>query len=160
VNVWYGLLCDRVVGSFFFAEGTITGGIYQDMLENYFFLQIEDLERETGKLVISMQDGAPPHFCQSARKASNEKFPNAWIEGRTNILASQKPRSYPDGLFLWGYVKNIVYGENIRDPRHLRNRITAAIATVTPDMIQRIWHEIEYCLDICRATNGVHIETY
>jgi hypothetical protein len=27
-------------------------------------------------------------------------------------------------------------------------------------MIHRIWHEIEYCLDICRATNGAHIETY
>jgi hypothetical protein len=34
VNAWCGLLCDRVVGSFLFGDGTVTGGIYQDMLEN------------------------------------------------------------------------------------------------------------------------------
>jgi hypothetical protein len=45
VNAWCGLLCARVVGSFFFAESTITRSIYQDMLENYFFPQIEDLAR-------------------------------------------------------------------------------------------------------------------
>jgi hypothetical protein len=49
------------------------------MLENYFSPQIENLERETGNLDIFMQDGAPPHFCQSVRKALNENFPNAWI---------------------------------------------------------------------------------
>jgi hypothetical protein len=55
-------------------------------------------------------------------------------EGRTKILASQKPRSYPDGFFfLWFYNKNIVYGEKIRDLRHLLVKITAAVATVTPD---------------------------
>jgi hypothetical protein len=70
-NVWCGLLCDRVAGPFFFAEITITGGIYQDMLEN------------------------------------------------------------------------IVYGENTRDLRHLLDRMAAANVTVTPDMIQRTWHEIE-----------------
>jgi hypothetical protein len=77
VNVWCGLLYDRVVGPFFFAGSTTTGGIYQDMLENYFFPQIEDLERETGNLVIFMQEGAPPHFCQSVPTAVNKKFPNA-----------------------------------------------------------------------------------
>jgi hypothetical protein len=82
-------------------------------------------------------------------------------EGWTNLLASQKPRSYPSGLFwVGGDVRNMVYGEKIRDHRHLWGRITAAIAMVTPDMIQRTWHEIKYCLDICRATNGAHIETY
>jgi hypothetical protein len=50
VNVWCGLLCDCVMGRFFFVESTISGGIYQDMLENYFSPQIEDLERETGNL--------------------------------------------------------------------------------------------------------------
>ena len=63
-------------------------------------------------------------------------------------------------FFLWGYVKNCVYGEKIGDLQHLRDRIATAIATVTPDVIQRTWHEIEYRLDVCRATNGAHIETY
>jgi hypothetical protein len=36
VNVWCGLLCDCVVGPFFFAESTITGGIYQICLKIIF----------------------------------------------------------------------------------------------------------------------------
>jgi hypothetical protein len=31
----------------------------------------------------------------------------------------------------------------------IRDRITAAITTVIPDMIQRTWQEIDYSLDIC-----------
>jgi hypothetical protein len=50
---------------------------------------------------------------------------------------------------MWGYIKNIVYGEKIQDLWHVRDRITAAITTVTPDVIQRTWHEIEYHLDLC-----------
>jgi hypothetical protein len=65
-------------------------------------------------------------------KALNEKFPNAWIgRGGPIFWPPRSPDLTPTELFLWGYVKNIVYGENIRDLMHLRDRITAAIATVT-----------------------------
>jgi hypothetical protein len=61
------------------------------MLESYFLPQIEDWERETGNLVIFMQDGAP-HFCQSVLKALNEKFPNAWIgRGRPIFWPPRSP---------------------------------------------------------------------
>jgi hypothetical protein len=93
--------------------------------------------------------------------ALNEKFPNAWI-GRGGPIPwpPRSPDLTPVDFFLWGYVKNCVYGEKIGDLQHLWDRIATAIATVTPDIIQRTWHEIEYCLDVCRATNGAHIETY
>jgi hypothetical protein len=67
-------------------------------------------------------------------------------------------------LTLWaffvGYVNNIVYGEKIRDFRHLQDRIRAAIATATPDMIQWNWQEIKQNLSISQATNIAHNETY
>jgi len=59
-----------------------------------------------------------------------------------------------------GYIKNIVYAEKIRNIHHLQERITSAIETVTGDMIQKTWQEIEFRLDISRDTNGAHIETY
>jgi hypothetical protein len=61
----------------------------------------------------------------------------------TNFWHPRRPELTPIDYFLWGYVKNILYGDKMRDPWHLRDRITVAIATVTPDMIQRTWHEIE-----------------
>ncbi|GBM40765.1 hypothetical protein AVEN_157907-1 [Araneus ventricosus] len=62
--------------------------------------------------------------------------------------------------FFWGYIKNIVYSENITDISHLKRRIIAAIETVTPQMLHNTWRLIDYRLDVCRATNGAHIETY
>jgi len=66
----------------------------------------------------------------------------------------------PLDFFLWGYIKNTVYAEKIRNTQHLQERITSAIETVTRDMIQKTWQEIEFRLDVSRATNGAHIEMY
>ena len=63
-------------------------------------------------------------------------------------------------FFLWRYIKNIVYAEKIRNIQHLQERITSAIETVTQDMIQKTWQEIEFRLDVSRATNGARIEMY
>ena len=40
----------------------------------------------------------------------------------------------------------------------LRQRINTAIGNVTQDMLERVWREWEYRLDICRVTRGAHIE--
>ena len=52
------------------------------------------------------------------------------------------------------------YAEKIRNIQHLQERITSAIETVTRDMIQKVWQEIEFRLDVSRATNVAHIEMY
>jgi hypothetical protein len=53
-----------------------------------------------------------------------------------------------------------VYVEKIRNIQHLQERITSAIETVTRDMIQKTQQEIEFPLDVSRATKDAHIETY
>jgi len=63
-------------------------------------------------------------------------------------------------FFLWGYIKNILHAEKTRNIQHLQDRITSATETVTLDMIQKTWQEIEFRLDVSRATNGAHIEMY
>lgn len=161
LNVWCALFHNKVIGPFFFVEKTITGLVYLDMLELFVFPQLDDIEQQTGQRIIFMQDGAPPHYHREVRAALNACFPNGWI-GRAAPI-SWPPRSpdlTPLDFFFWGYIKNIVYAEKIRDLDHLRERISSAILTVTPDMIGRTWQEVDYRLDICRATNGAHIETY
>jgi len=53
---------------------------------------------------------------------------------------------------------NIVYAKKIGNIQHLQERITSAIETATRDMIQKTWQEIEFRLDVSRATNDAHIE--
>jgi hypothetical protein len=40
----------------------------------------------------------------------------------------------------------------------LKNRIEAAVATITPDWLIRVWQELDYRLDVCRLMKGEHIE--
>jgi len=91
----------------------------------------------------------------------NERFPDSWI-GRGGPIPwpPRSPDLSPLDCFLWGYIKNIVYDEKIRNIQHLQERITSAIETVTRDMIQKTWQEIEFRFDVCRATNGTHTEMY
>jgi hypothetical protein len=45
-------------------------------------------------------------------------------------------------------------------PPDLRQRIIKAVKLITPHMLINTWQELEYRLDICRATTGAHIEVF
>lgn len=89
VNVWCGLMCNRIIGPFFFAEKTVTGATYLDMLQMFAFPQVEDLQPN----IWFQQDGAPPHWSLDVRGALNETFAGRWI-GRDGPI-NWPPRS-PD----------------------------------------------------------------
>ena len=127
----------------------------------YTFPQIETFEQETVRMVIFMQDGAPPHFNCFVTDVLNERFPDAWI-GRGGPIPwpPRSPDLSPLDFFLWGYIKNIVYAKKIRNIQQLQERITSATETVTRDMIQKTCKETEFRLDVSTATNGAHIEMY
>jgi len=42
----------------------------------------------------------------------------------------------------------------------LKARITGAFATITEDVLENTWTEIEYRLDVLRATKGAQVEMY
>jgi len=89
--------------------------------------------------------------------------PNRWI-GRDG-LTPWPPRS-PDipppplDFFLWGYVKDKVFSIPVTDITNLKARITDSFATITEDMLENMWREIFYRLDVLRATKGAHVEAY
>ena len=42
--------------------------------------------------------------------------------------------------------------------KELRDRIIHALQTITTDMLHRVWDEFDYRVDVCRVTQGAHIE--
>ena len=40
----------------------------------------------------------------------------------------------------------------------LKARITEAVATIDNPMLGHVWQELDYWLDVCRVSNGAHIE--
>jgi hypothetical protein len=45
-------------------------------------------------------------------------------------------------------------------PPDLRQRIIETVELIIPHLLINTWQELEYCLDICRATTGAHTEVY
>jgi len=88
-------------------------------------------------------------------------FPNTWI-GRDGPTPwpPRPPDIIPLDFFLRGYVKNKVYSTPIQDIINLKARITDAFATITEDMLENTWREIDYRLEVLRATKGAHGEVY
>ena len=78
------------------------------------------------------------------------------------MLLAWSPRSpdaTPFDFFLWGYVKDQVYVPPLpASIPELKVRIRTAIETITADVLQTVWNEFDYRVDVCRITKGAYIE--
>ena len=45
-----------------------------------------------------------------------------------------------------------------RDLPQLRQRIVETVTAIDCQMLQRVWQELDYRIDICRVPKGGHIE--
>jgi len=62
-------------------------------------------------------------------------------------------------FFLWSYVKGQVYVPPLPVCiPELNVRIRTAIETITANMVQTVWNELDYRVDVCRITQCAHIE--
>jgi hypothetical protein len=58
-----------------------------------------------------------------------------------------------------GYVKDQVYVPPVpASIPELKVRIRTATETITTDMLQTVWNELDYHIDVCRITKGGHTE--
>ena len=69
------------------------------------------------------------------------------------------PDATPCDFFLWGYVKVQVYVPPLpASILELKVRIRTAMETITTDMLQTVWNELDYRVDVCRITKSANIE--
>lgn len=152
IIVWCAMSSDTIFGPFFFRESTVNSANYLDMLQNFAFPQFPTN-------VIFQQDGAPPHWGSNVREALDDKFPDSWI-GRGGPI-SWPPRSpdiTPLDYFLWGYVKNKVYSSPVKNIEELKERIETAINNISPELLARVWKNLEIRLRALKDNGGGHIE--
>ena len=53
-----------------------------------------------------------------------------------------------------------MFSTPVPDITNLKARIADVFATITEDMLENTWREIEYRLDVLRATKGAYVEVY
>jgi len=61
----------------------------------------------------------------------------------------RSPDASPCDLFLWGYVKDQVYVPPLpASIPELKVRIRTATETITANMLQTVWNELDYRIDV------------
>ncbi|KFM76889.1 hypothetical protein X975_19712, partial [Stegodyphus mimosarum] len=123
---------DRVIGPFFFTEKTVSSVVSLDIMENFVFPQLEELQSH----VFLQQHGAPPHWGTIVCSSLNDHFTGRWI-GRGGLIPwpPRSPDIMPLAFCLWGFVKDTVYRRRVSNFYDLKVRITTAIASVDADML-------------------------
>jgi len=88
-------------------------------------------------------------------------FPNWWIwrDGPT-AWPPRSPDITPLDFFSWRYVKDKVFSTPVPDITNLKARITDAFGTITEDILENTWREIDCRLHVLRAAKRAHVEVY
>jgi hypothetical protein len=98
-----------------------------------------------------------------ARKKSKQYSSSCHVfisRGGPTAWPPRSPDLTPLDFFAWEFIKDVVYRRKVRDLADLRQCIIEAFELITPHMLINAWQELEYRLDICRATTGAQIEVY
>ena len=161
VDVFCAISKKCVYWPFFFEGTTVNSEAYLARLQNWLTELLFEGERAD---FIFQQDGAPPHWSFNERQYLNATLQNKWIRraGNDCVLLHWPPRSpdlTPCDFFLWGYVKGLVYVPSLpTSVDDLKTQIIEAFKTIDPDMLIRVWQEMEYRFNVCRVTKSSYIE--
>jgi hypothetical protein len=138
INIWCGMMKDRIIGPFLFQKATVKSNSCRGMLQHYTMPQ---LSCDT----CYQQNREPPTFWKlspsvfkltlSEQMDWKERFPNM-------ALKTTRPNS--NGLFPPGFCEEcIVYQQQIADLQTLRHRIPQATTTASEVTFADTWHDIE-----------------
>jgi hypothetical protein len=124
------------------------------MLQQFLIPQLDEDDQE--ERIHFQQDCALPHYLEEVGEYLNTSFPGRW-NGRVEPKAwpPRSPHRTPLDFFLWGFVKYLYLQISLSSEFEL---LPAAVAEVTPEMLRSVCQDIDYRWDVCRITNGSHME--
>ncbi|GBO06015.1 hypothetical protein AVEN_189119-1 [Araneus ventricosus] len=109
-----------------------------------------------------MQDSAPPHIATSVKQLLNLHFGNDGIISLHFPTASppRSPDLNPCDFWLWGYLKDVVYGGPIANLAQLKNRITQHIHNITTETLRSVVEHTVLRFRLIGENGGQHIEHF
>ena len=158
ITVWCGLSSSGLVGPYFF-EGTVNGESYLKLLKEQVWPILS--EREDIHKLHFQQDGAPPHYATKVREWLDEHFPGRWFGRRGPVeWPARSPDLTPLDFFLWGVIKNSVYGNRPRSIADLRASIQNACDLITPALCAKVCGSVGSRYAECVKAEGQHFEQF
>lgn len=156
LNVWCGMTCRRILGPIFL-EGSLTGDRYLRYLQN----EIRDFTQNQPN-IIWQQDGAPPHNARQVREYLDATYAT-WIGTHGPIAwPPRSPDLNPLDFFLWGTLKQKIYGDGSNTLESLQNKIETQIRELNTNFqeLQTVRNNFLKRMRLCVQHNGSHFEQF
>jgi len=139
INVWCGITDEYLIGPYFFEEN-LNGNKYLDFLKNDLPILLENIPLQHRLNLIWQQDGAPAHNTLAVRAYLNKVYGNNWFGTHSPII--QWPARSPDlsalEFFLWGYLKNEVYKDEVKSVDELKQKIKDSCKKIKTSIIKKV----------------------
>lgn len=156
LTVWAAISSRGLIGPFFFNE-TVNGNNYLQMLQESFLPALQGFEAHED--MFFMQDGAPPHYATVVRDWLDLNFAGKWIGRRGSVeWPARSPDLTPPDFFLWGYVKNFVYGLKPQTLVELEQIIRQCCTEIPVEMLTRACRSVLNRCQLCIDNQGGQFE--
>ena len=161
-TVWAALSERGIIGPFFFenhgVQVTVNKERYVEVLKD-FYKELESLYPSLMTKFWFQQDGASPHTSNLSRDWLQEHFGKRVISLKTDFeWAPYSPDLSPPDFFLWGYLKDKVYGNKPRTISELKENIREEIRGIPRAVCQSVMLNFSMRLKKCTDLNGGHLE--
>ncbi|GBN61204.1 hypothetical protein AVEN_71519-1 [Araneus ventricosus] len=154
-----------IVGSFFFEDigpsgpvtCTVNGTRYEPLLRNQLIPALQ--QRGCLDSTILMQDGGLLHIATPVKQLLNLHFGNDRIISRYFPTAwpPRSPDLNPCDCWLWGYLKDIVYGGPIANLAELKNHTKQDIHNITTETLRSVVEHAVLRFQLIGENGGQHI---
>lgn len=105
------------------------------------------------------QDGATPHTANITMEWLDHRFPNRLISRRREPEWSpHSPDLNPPDFYLWGFLKDNVYGNNPQSIAELKMAINQTIRAIQKQECVRVIDNFARRLQVCHQRRGTHLE--
>ncbi|KAE8738030.1 hypothetical protein FOCC_FOCC016497 [Frankliniella occidentalis] len=164
VNVWAGILHNKIVGPYFFDEA-LNQHSYCHLLRHELPLLLDGTPNEIRQSCWFMQDGCSSHTSIQARRVLNspDHWRDKWIGkfSPVQVWPARSPDLTPCDFWLWGTLKARLFpadGGRYENQQQLKDAIRRECRAIPEEEISRVWENMLRRLGACVAANGGHIE--
>ena len=137
---------------------TVNTERYVDVVRQ-FLAELRRRRDVTMALTWYQQDGATPHTSNLTLDFLRGVFGGRLISRRADHEWSpHSPDLSPLDFFLWGYLKNRVYGTTPTTLEELKNSVTQHIQDISIEICQNVINNFQRRLTACVTRKGAHFE--
>lgn len=158
INIWAGILGDRIIGPYVL-PCRLNAEAYLTFLRAALPELLEDVPLALRTRMWFQHDGAPAHYGRDVRVHLDAYFAGRWI-GRGSPVAwpPRSPDLTPLDFFFWGFVKEQVYATPPADAYEVVARMHAAVADLNAGILGRVQRSIAARALACCHMRGGHFE--